>query len=369
MFRRDKIVVNLQKMEQLCKRDNGGTASDKLKALDPATGEFGVTRGGGFMGFGRSDADSITGPLGKQIILFFAYVKQHAYQRTNASSWDKQVPTRTHIRAAIDGLKRMKRHTYSNDAAKRVRLSEIIREVESLFKVELAHIDYEYWAHRALEIARNTRLFKSSNKIYYQDLLSKDNRAKNQPSPNIFKIQGNEYSGIERYELASEKLGRLRGAMYSGEITSKQQTDYAATAGVGNCGELSKIAFEFLDMHKIHPIARFCLDQPGDHVFTALGSDMNDVRDFSSRVQNKSLLNSNLKTNFNDWPAEIYVCDPWANISCRASDYPLQFQQKMVKWSGDGKRVCYQGNWISPIMHNYHLSIATYDKRCTDAIL
>lgn len=71
MFHPDKIVVNLQKMEFLCKREHGGNAGDKLKAFNQATGEFGLSRGGGgFFGKGRSKADSITGPLGTQIILF-----------------------------------------------------------------------------------------------------------------------------------------------------------------------------------------------------------------------------------------------------------------------------------------------------------
>ena len=370
MFHPDKIVVNLQKMEFLCKREHGGNAGDKLKAFNQATGEFGLSRGGGvFFGKGRSKADSITGPLGTQIILFFGYVKQHAYKRTKAADPFQQVPTDSHIRGAIDGLKRMQIHSYANEAEKRNRLGEIIQEVEALFNFQLNNIDYQHWGKRALEITRNTRLFKSTNKIYEQDLASLANRTKNLPSPNIFKIAGKDYSGVERYDEANRILVPLRVAVKKGEISHKMQTDFAALTGVGNCGELSMIAYHFLDLHKIHPIARFCLDGTGDHVFLALGADMNDVCDPASQVQNLPFLKSTIKRDFNDWPAGIYICDPWANIFCKASNYPLEFQHKMSSWSVKGKLVSYRGQWIKPTDQNYHLSVATYDKVCTNAVL
>jgi hypothetical protein len=93
-------------------------------------------------GKGRSKADSITGPLGTQIILFFGYVKQHAYKRTKAADPIQQVPTDSHIRGAIDGLKRMQIHSYANEAEKRNRLGEIIQNVEALFNFQLNNIDY-----------------------------------------------------------------------------------------------------------------------------------------------------------------------------------------------------------------------------------
>jgi len=263
----------------------------------------------------------------------------------------------------------MQIHSYANEAEKRNRLGEIIQNVEALFNFQLNNIDYQHWGKRALEISRNTRLFKSTNKIYEQDLASLANRSRNLPSPNIFKIAGKDYSGVERYDEANRRLGALRQAASDGEISHKTKTDFAAVTGVGNYGELSMIAYHFLDLHKIHPIARFCLDGTGDHVFLALGADMNDVCDPASRVQNLPLLQSKIKRDFNDWPAGIYICDPWANIFCKASNYPLEFHHKMSSWSVKGKLVLYRGQWIKPTDQNYHLSVATYDKRCTNAVL
>ncbi|WP_431286903.1 hypothetical protein [Roseateles chitinivorans] len=39
------------------------------------------------------------------------------------------------------------------------------------------------------------------------------------------------------------------------------------------------------------------------------------------------------------WPRHLYVCDPWANISGPANEYPERFRQKMTKWESDGKRL------------------------------
>lgn len=362
MFRADKIVVNLLKIGKLCLRDNGGVARDKLKAIDTATGEFGVSRdGGGLFGRGRSQADSITGPLGTQIVNFFRVVKENAYKRTD----NNEVPTRSHIKDAIEGLKRM-RDSYSSQAVKLQRLNEIIRNVESLFKIELIEVDYHYWGQRASDIARNTRLFKSSNKLYEQDLASEDNRSLTLPSPNIFNINGIDYTGMERRDIANSELNNLR-VNYKGK--RKKLADEAAKIGVGNCGELAMIAYQFLTLNNIHPIARFRLEPPGDHAFLALGNELNHIRDLSSSNQNLDLKKSKLKKDFNDWPTKVYICDPWANIFCKAAEYPLKFQQQMFWWTANGKLVRYNRKWIHPTDLNYNLSVAQYDKKCTHAKL
>lgn len=368
VFQKEKIVVNLQKLDDLCKTRSGGFRKDKLKAIDPATGEFGVSvDGGGFFGRGRSNEDSITGPLGNQIVMFFAFAKQHAYKRVlTAAETTQQVATMTHIKSAIRGLKRMGRVTYSKSDTKSARLNQVIAEVEALFTVELIEIDFNHWGHRALEAARSTRLYKSANKIYLQDLQSQDNQIKNRPSPNIFHVEGKEVTGPKRQMEANRLVNGLRDK-FKGKVDKK--ADYAAVFGAGNCTELSKIAFNFLHMHGVFPIARFCLESPGDHVFLALGGNLNDIRDFASRVANRPLTKSNLRTDFADWPADTFICDPWANIMCQAKDYPLAFLNKMQKWSTVGKQVSYNQEWIDPMTKGYPHSVSVYDKKCCDVMM
>ena len=51
------------------------------------------------------------------------------------------------------------------------------------------------------------------------------------------------------------------------------------------------------------------------------------------------------------WASDIYVCDPWCNIACRARDYPEQFLAKMGKWQQDGKQIKYsdEAGFVSPL--------------------
>jgi len=46
-----------------------------------------------------------------------------------------------------------------------------------------------------------------------------------------------------------------------------------------------------------------------------------------------------LPVDMKEWPQDLAVCDPWANISCLARDYPDEFKNKMEKWTADGKRI------------------------------
>ena len=49
------------------------------------------------------------------------------------------------------------------------------------------------------------------------------------------------------------------------------------------------------------------------------------------------------------WPPHLFVCDPWANISCAVPDYPLQFRERLEKWARDGKRLWLGNAWSSPM--------------------
>ncbi len=39
------------------------------------------------------------------------------------------------------------------------------------------------------------------------------------------------------------------------------------------------------------------------------------------------------------WPSHLQVCDPWANLTCRACDYPRLFSEKMRRWASQGKLI------------------------------
>ncbi|OWQ45800.1 hypothetical protein CDL60_18245 [Roseateles noduli] len=50
------------------------------------------------------------------------------------------------------------------------------------------------------------------------------------------------------------------------------------------------------------------------------------------------------------WPPHLQVCDPWARLSCRACDYPMQFREKMARWAIEGKQLRdAEDRWHSPV--------------------
>ncbi|MGS0740256.1 hypothetical protein ACVBEF_00205 [Glaciimonas sp. GG7] len=64
-----------------------------------------------------------------------------------------------------------------------------------------------------------------------------------------------------------------------------------------------------------------------------------------------------------EWPEHIYVCDPWANITCSAPDYPAKFAEKMEKWSNDNKEIYTDDHaWINPTDEKWVSSVKEIPK-------
>jgi hypothetical protein len=45
------------------------------------------------------------------------------------------------------------------------------------------------------------------------------------------------------------------------------------------------------------------------------------------------------------WPPHLQVCDPWANMNCRACDYPRLFTEKMKGWAERGRLIREGAEW------------------------
>ncbi|WP_431104131.1 hypothetical protein [Roseateles noduli] len=45
------------------------------------------------------------------------------------------------------------------------------------------------------------------------------------------------------------------------------------------------------------------------------------------------------------WPPHLQVCDPWANLNCRACDYPRFFTEKMEQWAAGRKLIREGSDW------------------------
>jgi hypothetical protein len=107
--------------------------------------------------------------------------------------------------------------------------------------------------------------------------------------------------------------------------------------GSGNCSAYSILALAHI--HVFHPeihATRFTL-VGGDHVFVVL-----NLQD--QKCDTKPM---------NEWPDGATVCDPWANVVCRANKYYTCMESKLSDWADDGKLIVYKGQRVSPIDKGY----------------
>ncbi|WP_437854578.1 hypothetical protein [Sorangium sp. So ce363] len=108
---------------------------------------------------------------------------------------------------------------------------------------------------------------------------------------------------------------------------------------VGNCLELSALTIWLLshpeeahgaevDMVRLGkrlPTADNGGFASGDHAFVVLNPPEADE-------------NGGYPGDFDDW-GEAIIIDPWANIACKARDFPERWQEKMRKWKRKGKEI------------------------------
>ena len=326
-FKAEKVLENLDILASLCLESR----KDKLRAMD-GRGLFRISKNatGLFGGWGRDKADSITGELGNQIVEFFEFAKQHSYNRPRliqtvqinpadmgisykASGKEVRllgnVAVKSDFDNALEGLRRMRNITYRFDKdLTKLRALDLIRERVDTVMTTITggpNINYEQWAGIACERARSTMIYKSDNKLN----LTKQ-----------YEIKGVKLNPAQKLSEAESKLGVIRN-----EVNDKMRADDAAQEGVGNCGEQSCIAANFLLLNNIAPLVMCNLAHPGDHVFVAIGPGISRLDETYE--------------NFNVWPPGIYICDPWANIYCESEFYATKFHLKMHEWSRKGKAI------------------------------
>ena len=141
----------------------------------------------------------------------------------------------------------------------------------------------------------------------------------NYKSDNKFHVNLNQDNEYERLEKAKGELDKVR-----------QQGKSPWEVRGHNCGELSSMV-KSLQCYYSRPINVIALDDES-HGFAVFGN-----------IQGR-----NLPNNMATWPDHLAVCDPWANIACKANMYPSVFVAKMNKWATEGKEI-YDGDqeeWV-----------------------
>jgi len=100
--------------------------------------------------------------------------------------------------------------------------------------------------------------------------------------------------------------------------------------GMGNCDEMAGIAEQIINTSggyaRRYGTARL-------HTFTLVGHPPKSAKE---------------NVHFSDF-GKCWVVDPWANITCKASEYTKKFKEKMEQWASEGKLIfTTDDRWISP---------------------
>lgn len=99
-----------------------------------------------------------------------------------------------------------------------------------------------------------------------------------------------------------------------------------------NCAALA-IAAQHVVAQQEPTIQTSLVELTVDHVFAVIGSVRPEL----------------VCLPIQEWPAHLFICDPWANICCPAPDYPDRFKEKMAKWGRGGKRILSaEQEWVAP---------------------
>ncbi|MDB5314073.1 MAG: putative type effector protein [Gemmataceae bacterium] len=147
----------------------------------------------------------------------------------------------------------------------------------------------------------------------------------------------------QRRKVADDELDLVRiaaDAVKDGrEEWAKALARLAIEKQVGNCQEQASVAYLYLVTRRVEPVWLLALEDPGDHAFVALG-EINEVSDLDR------------------WGPDAFICDPWANIACKAGEYRKAWAEKLTKWAGDGKTLRVEKyGYINPLEDDWFQAI------------
>lgn len=153
----------------------------------------------------------------------------------------------------------------------------------------------------------------------------------------------NTFNDAYREDVAEKIVGWMRG--------SRGTTTASVTAslkfGAGNCGEMAQATAEIIKKSGGH--ARTWFVDGGDHAFTVVGGP-------------SAVGKSTVDFSETEWK-DAWIVDPWADISCKASEYTGALRTKMAEWAANGQEIYASGDWRSPLYPRWTNELTHLRKR------
>ncbi|WP_168233086.1 hypothetical protein [Pseudomonas veronii] len=117
--------------------------------------------------------------------------------------------------------------------------------------------------------------------------------------------------------------------------------------GAGNCHEMAESAAQIIK--KSGGTAQAWYVEGGDHVFTVVGGP-------------PSAGKSTVNFSHAEWK-DAWIVDPWADISCKASEYTERLRKKMSEWHANGLKIYTNKGWRNPTYPQWIYELTTLQKR------
>ncbi|WP_340622304.1 hypothetical protein [Xenorhabdus siamensis] len=181
-------------------------------------------------------------------------------------------------------------------------LQEAIKHAHSMFKHKTANIFY-----RDLEFCSQSRKTKYSQ----EKIKDRNNRLYN-----LQNILHSLYTPENQYKY----------------IVSENEKGNSL---VGNCFELSLVAFMYLANNKAKELNQaFKINSMKSKPIYIKIMSTSPKRYNHSFVMLSQIKNEYINRNL---PKGAWICDPWANIVCRSEEYNAQWKNTMHQWEAQGK--------------------------------
>ena len=157
------------------------------------------------------------------------------------------------------------------------------------------------------------------------------------------KRNANSFNDQYREEVAETLLEWIRGIKRS----SPNYVNSVLKFGAGNCGEMAAAATHIIKDSAGK--ARTWYIPGGDHAFTVVGGPPSPSKG---------------TVNFSEpeWK-DAWIVDPWADISCKASDYTNRLKAKMTEWRTKDLQIYAHGDWRSPEYPKWVAELTSFEKR------
>ena len=149
---------------------------------------------------------------------------------------------------------------------------------------------------------------------------------------------------LARSDAANMTINWLRSTVPPGALN---RADLILKSGAGNCGEMAMLAEDIIK--KSGGNAQTWYVEGGDHVFTVIGGPASGAKatvDFSQA----------------EWK-DAWIVDPWAEISCKASEYTELVKKKMAEWDAKGLQIYTRGEWRKPVDPQWIKELTTFEKK------